>query len=123
MGNPHAVIFEIPDQWQTYGEAIEKHPYFPRKTNVEFVRCLSPNQAEVKVWERGAGPTLACCTGACAVLVAGVLNPLNGHQRTNMFIWKVQLKKCFTQNWRRRFMNYGRCIAHKKFTTLSLCRN
>ncbi len=74
MGNPHAVIFEIPDQWQTYGEAIEKHPYFPRKTNVEFVRCLSPNQAEVKVWERGAGPTLACGTGACAVLVAGVLN-------------------------------------------------
>ena len=68
------MIFEIPDQWQTYGEAIEKHPYFPRKTNVEFVCCLSPNQAEVKVWERGAGPTLACGTGACAVLVAGVLN-------------------------------------------------
>jgi diaminopimelate epimerase len=74
MGNPHAVIFEIPDQWQTYGETIEKHPLFPRKTNVEFVRCLSSNQAEVKVWERGAGPTLACGTGACAVLVAGVLN-------------------------------------------------
>ena len=74
MGNPHAVIFEIPNQWQNYGEAIEKHPFFPRKTNVEFVRCLSPYQAEVKVWERGAGPTLACGTGACAVLVAGVLN-------------------------------------------------
>ncbi|NLJ49589.1 MAG: diaminopimelate epimerase [Candidatus Atribacteria bacterium] len=74
MGNPHAVIFGIPDQWQNYGEAIEKHPFFPRKTNVEFVYCLSPYQAEVKVWERGAGPTLACGTGACAVLVAGVLN-------------------------------------------------
>ena len=74
MGNPHAVIFEIPDQWKAFGEAIEKHPFFPRKTNVEFVRCFSPQQAEVKVWERGAGPTLACGTGACAVLVAGVLN-------------------------------------------------
>jgi diaminopimelate epimerase len=74
MGNPHAVIFEIPDQWQGYGEAIEKHPLFPRKTNVEFVRCHSRQEAEVKVWERGAGPTLACGTGACAVLVAGVLN-------------------------------------------------
>jgi len=74
MGNPHTVIFEIPDRWQTYGEAIEKHPLFPKKTNVEFVDCQSSHQAVVKVWERGAGPTLACGTGACAVLVAGVLN-------------------------------------------------
>jgi len=74
MGNPHAVIFEIPDHWQAYGEAIEKHSLFPRKTNVEFVRLCSRYEAEVKVWERGAGPTLACGTGACAVLVAGVLN-------------------------------------------------
>ncbi len=77
MGNPHCVIFcddlsELPlAEW---GAPLETHPAFPRKTNVEFVEVKSPSLAEVKVWERGCGPTLACGTGACAVLAAGVLN-------------------------------------------------
>jgi diaminopimelate epimerase len=77
MGNPHCVIFcddtaAVPlTEW---GPPIEAHPIFPRKTNVEFVEIKSPELAVVRVWERGVGPTLACGTGACAVLVAGVLN-------------------------------------------------
>lgn len=76
MGNPHCVIFcdsteSVPlTQW---GPVLEKHELFPQKTNVEFVEILSVHEARFRVWERGAGSTLACGTGACAVLVAGVL--------------------------------------------------
>ena len=77
MGNPHAVIF-VDDLAQTtindIGPQIEVHPLFPRKTNVEFVQVLSSDTLRMKVWERGAGPTLACGTGTCATLVAAVLN-------------------------------------------------
>ncbi len=73
MGNPHAVIFSLPDEWEKIGEKVEKHPLFPKRTNVEFVEVFNRQEALVKVWERGVGPTLACGTGACAVLVAGVL--------------------------------------------------
>jgi diaminopimelate epimerase len=75
MGNPHAVIFvadvdAVPlAEW---GPPLETHPLFPAKANIEFVQVLSPTEARMRVWERGAGPTLACGTGACAVLVAGV---------------------------------------------------
>jgi len=77
MGNPHCVIFRtdltaLPlDVW---GPALEEHELFPKKSNVHFVEVLSPREARLLVWERGAGPTLACGSGACAVLVAGVLN-------------------------------------------------
>ena len=77
MGNPHAVIFL--DDLQAYdlhaiGHAIEHHELFPRRTNVEFVKVLAPDVLQMRVWERGAGETLACGTGACASLVAAVLN-------------------------------------------------
>jgi diaminopimelate epimerase len=55
------------------GPVMERHPAFPERVNTEFVQVLSRNHVRVKVWERGAGPTLACGTGACAVLAAGVL--------------------------------------------------
>ncbi|MGC8777456.1 MAG: diaminopimelate epimerase, partial [Candidatus Caldatribacteriaceae bacterium] len=67
---------EVPSDWMEWGRRIEHHPLFPQKTNVEFVEVLNPSEARVKVWERGAGATLACGTGASAVLVAGVLNGL-----------------------------------------------
>lgn len=76
MGNPHCVVFSddltgIPlEHW---GQAIENHRMFPAKTNVEFVQINTRGEARVTVWERGVGPTLACGSGACAVLVAGVL--------------------------------------------------
>jgi diaminopimelate epimerase len=76
MGNPHAVVFvEDADKVPlgVWGPRLETHPFFPRRTNVEFVQALSPDQARVRVWERGSGATLACGTGACAVAVAGVL--------------------------------------------------
>ena len=77
MGNPHAVIFtknieEI--ALEKEGRKIESHKLFPQRTNVEFVDIVSSSKANVRVWERGTGETQACGTGACAVLVAGVLN-------------------------------------------------
>ncbi|MDR2844402.1 MAG: diaminopimelate epimerase [Candidatus Symbiothrix sp.] len=77
MGNPHAVIF-MSDidrlEIEKIGRKIENHPMFPEKTNVEFVEVISPNYAKMRVWERGSGETQACGTGACATLVAAVLN-------------------------------------------------
>ncbi|MDR3288445.1 MAG: diaminopimelate epimerase [Peptococcaceae bacterium] len=76
MGNPHCVIFvddlECLDV-AGLGSRIEKHPLFPRHTNVEFVWVKGPQELTVKVWERGAGATLACGTGACAVVVGAAL--------------------------------------------------
>jgi diaminopimelate epimerase len=72
MGNPHMVIpvddLETVDL-DRFGAALEIHPSFPARTNVHFVQALSPSHLAMRVWERGAGPTLACGTGACAVLV------------------------------------------------------
>lgn len=79
MGNPHCVIFEEKKgEWdlQHWGPRLERHPLFPKKTNVEFAWVRSRKELEVRVWERGAGITLACGTGACATAVAGVLNHL-----------------------------------------------
>jgi len=77
MGNPHAVIF-VDDvksfPVERYGTLIENHPSFPRRTNVEFVQVEAPDRLTMRVWERGAGITLACGTGACATLVAAVLS-------------------------------------------------
>ena len=77
MGNPHCVIFGGDPELvplREWGPLIETHPLFPAKTNVEFVEVLSPGEARLRVFERGVGETLACGSGACAVLVAGVLN-------------------------------------------------
>ncbi|ALS27461.1 diaminopimelate epimerase [Paenibacillus cisolokensis] len=79
MGNPHCVIYvddAVNFDLGTWGPKLENHPMFPRKINVEFVTVNSRNQADMRVWERGAGPTLACGTGACATVVASVLNGL-----------------------------------------------
>lgn len=79
MGNPHCVIFTDNDVYEmakTYGPELEKHYLFPEKTNVEFIRIKSRNEVDFCVYERGCGITLACGTGACASVVAGVLNNL-----------------------------------------------
>jgi diaminopimelate epimerase len=73
MGNPHVVIpVDAVDEidLERFGSRFEVHPAFPAKTNVHFVQVLSPEHLLMRVWERGAGPTLACGTGACATLVA-----------------------------------------------------
>jgi diaminopimelate epimerase len=73
MGNPHVVVpVDSVDEidLERFGSQLEIHPAFPAKTNVHFVEVLSPSHLVMRVWERGAGPTLACGTGACATLVA-----------------------------------------------------
>ena len=85
MGNPHVVVpvqdlKSIPfDAW---GSALEVAPLFPAKTNVHFLEVIDEHTLEIRVWERGAGPTLACGTGACATLVAATLLGLSGSEAT-----------------------------------------
>ncbi len=79
MGNPHCIIFTDKDtknQALKYGSAIENNEIFPEKTNVEFIKIISRSEINLDVWERGCGITLACGTGACASVVAGILNGL-----------------------------------------------
>ncbi|MFQ4140707.1 diaminopimelate epimerase [Chlorogloeopsis sp. ULAP02] len=76
MGNPHCITFvediaAIP--LETIGSQFEHHPVFPQRTNIEFIQVIRRDYLKMRVWERGAGITLACGTGACASLVAGVL--------------------------------------------------
>ncbi|UKO97803.1 diaminopimelate epimerase [Nostoc sp. UHCC 0870] len=76
MGNPHCITFvedvaTIP--LESIGPKFEHHPAFPQRTNTEFIEVVSRDYLKMRVWERGAGITLACGTGACASLVAGVL--------------------------------------------------
>ena len=76
MGNPHCVIYvDNVDQFPVadIGPFIENHELFPQRINVEFVEVVSPSEVKQRTWERGAGETLACGTGASAVTVAGVL--------------------------------------------------
>jgi diaminopimelate epimerase len=76
MGNPHAVLF-VPDAGavplETVGPRLEHHPAFPARANVEVCQVLARDRLRVRVWERGAGITLACGTGACAAVVAAQL--------------------------------------------------
>ena len=75
-GNPHCVIFvdDITDEMVLkYGPVLEVHPSFPNRINVEFAKVISRNELQMRVWERGTGETWACGTGACGVLVAGIL--------------------------------------------------
>lgn len=85
MGNPHCIIFvddiskvDLP----VIGPKIETHKAFPKKTNVEFVEILNDQEVRMRVWERGAGITLACGTGSCATLVAAALNGKTKRQAT-----------------------------------------
>ncbi len=71
MGNPHAVFFDFPlPNWRELAPAIESHPMFPNRTNVEFASQLGDTAVKVRVYERGSGWTLACGTGAAATAVA-----------------------------------------------------
>ena len=83
MGNPHAVIFseEINGiSLEETGRKLEFHPRFPERANIEFCHVTARDRMEVRVWERGVGETLACGTGACAAVVASVLNDLTDEE-------------------------------------------
>ncbi len=76
MGNPHCVLF-VDDldslDLQNIGPRFEHHSFFPNRINTEFVKVLGPGEVRMRVWERGAGETWACGTGACAAVVVGAM--------------------------------------------------
>lgn len=86
MGNPHAVTYDLyPEEDALFfrlGAALERHPAFPRRANIEFCRTDGMERVDVRVWERGDGPTLACGTGACAVVAAGASQGLLNRRAT-----------------------------------------
>ena len=86
MGNPHAVVFIDQDvkefPLETVGVKFENHERFPKRVNTEFVNVLDRHTAQMRVWERGSGETLACGTGSCAVAVACALNGLTEDEVT-----------------------------------------
>lgn len=85
MGNPHAVVFveNVADlELEAIGPYFEQHERFPKRTNTEFVKVIDRHTVEMRVWERGTGETLACGTGASAVVVACILNGLTEEQVT-----------------------------------------
>lgn len=98
MGNPHFVIFVSPEEdlmqlAKEYGPIIETSAEFPEKTNVEFVKILSPDKVKLCVWERGCGITLACGTGACASVVAGIIKGcLNNNVEVELPGGKVKIE-------------------------------
>lgn len=77
MGNPHCILY-VDDvkslDLEKIGPGFENHPMFPERINTEFIHIVSPTEMDMRVWERGSGETLACGTGACAAVVASVLN-------------------------------------------------
>jgi diaminopimelate epimerase len=83
MGNPHCISF-VPDaeavDLRGLGPVMERDPLFPERTNVEFASVMGPDALRLRVWERGAGVTLACGSGACATAVAAHLRGLTGRQ-------------------------------------------
>jgi diaminopimelate epimerase len=80
LGNPHCAIFfdRFPAriEWHQIGREIESHPFFPHRTNIEFIRVFSRDEIEVLFWERGVGETLSSGSGACAAAVASILKNL-----------------------------------------------
>jgi diaminopimelate epimerase len=85
MGNPHCVVF-VDDvaglPVASLGPAFEHHPFFPKRINTEFIRIAARNRLEMRVWERGAGETMACGTGACAAAVVAARTGRSGPQST-----------------------------------------
>ena len=85
MGNPHCLTF-VDDveaiALADIGPQFEHHPHFPQRTNTEFIEVIAPDRLKMRVWERGAGITLACGTGACATVVAAVLTGKGDRQCT-----------------------------------------
>lgn len=85
MGNPHAIVY-VDDvdclELEKMGPAFENHKLFPERVNTEFIQVIDKNTLKMRVWERGSGETFACGTGACASLVASVLNGVSENKAT-----------------------------------------
>ncbi|MCR5708719.1 MAG: diaminopimelate epimerase [Ruminococcus sp.] len=100
MGNPHAVTFISEDvstfETERFGKVFERDEHFPRRANIEFAELLSPTHLKMRVWERGAGETLACGTGTCATVVAACLNRLSPREPVRVELLGGEL----TVEWR-----------------------
>ena len=98
MGNPHYVILtDDVDQVGTTGSALECHPAFPQRCNIEFARVEADGTIRTRVWERGSGITQACGTGACATAVAACLSERAGRQSTILMdggSLQIEWRKC-----------------------------
>ncbi len=99
MGNPHCTIFvdRLPAriEWHQTGREIESHPFFPKRTNVEFIRVLNREEIEVLFWERGVGETLSSGSGSCAAAIAAITKGLTEDKVkvwTSMGPFVVELK-------------------------------
>jgi len=100
LGNPHCAVFvdRFPAriEWHQIGREIESHPFFPNRTNIEFIRVLNRQEIEVLFWERGVGETLSSGSGACASAVASILKNLTDKRvivRTSMGKLTVEWEK------------------------------
>lgn len=100
IGNPHCAIFvdRFPAriEWHQIGREIESHPFFPNRTNIEFIRVLSKDVIDVLFWERGVGETLSSGSGSCAAAVASILKNLTERKvqvRTSMGYLTVEWEK------------------------------
>lgn len=100
LGNPHCAVFvdRFPAriEWHQIGMEIESHPFFPKRTNIEFIRVLNKKEIEVLFWERGVGETLSSGSGACASAVASILKDLTERKvkvRTSMGNLTVEWEK------------------------------
>jgi len=97
LGNPHCDVFvdRFPAriEWHQLGREIESHPFFPNRTNIEFIRVLSRDEIEVLFWERGVGETLSSGSGSCAAAVASILKNLTNRKvraKTSMGLLTVE---------------------------------
>ncbi len=100
LGNPHCAVFvdRFPAriEWHQLGREIESHPFFPNRTNIEFIRVLSRDEIEVLFWERGVGETLSSGSGSCAAAVASILKNLTNRKvrvKTSMGLLMVEWGK------------------------------
>ncbi len=100
LGNPHCALFfdRFPAriEWHQIGREIELHPFFLKKTNVEFIKVLNRKEIEVLFWERGVGETLSSGSGSCAAAVASILKEMTDKRvqvRTSMGVLEVEWKK------------------------------
>lgn len=100
LGNPHCAIFvnRFPAriEWHQLGREIESHPFFPNRTNIEFIRVLNRDEIEVLFWERGVGETLSSGSGSCAAAVASILKNLTNRKvrvKTSMGRLMVEWEK------------------------------
>lgn len=102
MGNPHAITY-VPNTntipLEKYGPVIETSTYFPNKTNVEFIEVVDRTHIKMRVWERGSGETLACGTGACASVVASILNDFTDRKvEVELLGGKLEIEWCLENN-------------------------